>query len=82
MRVICIDDNWDDAKGYPVTIKCPAISEINTVIRAYTDNEGDWYNLKAYGPEHDLEQCAFATLSSIDEKTFERNYQTQPLHHE
>ncbi len=67
MKVICIDDVWEDCEGYHTTNTEIKFGTILTVIEAFTDDSGSWYCFAEYDKDECFEQSAFAPLSNIDE---------------
>jgi hypothetical protein len=67
MKVMCIDDNWEDQDG-----KNPVFSEVVTVVACDQDTGGLWYHLLEYpysaaGRKQSFTSKKFAPTSEIDE---------------
>lgn len=75
MKVICIDDKWENIGGD--VKQWPVFGEITTVVYAFKDYQGEWYKFQEYDYNWDYEQCGFIPLSEINETEFERNYQKE-----
>lgn len=78
MKVICIDDNWENVKEYEETSGQPSFGEILTVSESFNEHGGYWYVFKEYDKDDCFEQSGFAPLSNIDETELlkERQHET------
>lgn len=70
MKVVCINfDNIDIHTG-EIT-PAPKVGEICTVINAYEDEEGKWYELEEY-PDYDYEQKNFTPLQEFKTMSYSK----------
>lgn len=67
MKVICIDDDFEQMEEYEEVPSNPRANKIYNVIESFKDGEGSWYCLAEFHVDDCFEQDAFIPLSEIDE---------------
>ena len=79
MKVICIDDNWEPGSDKYECGDFIPFGTICTVKRSFFDSEMKLPAYELYEYEGYFDQSGFAPISSINETTFERNYQKETV---
>lgn len=76
MQVICVDDNWNkDMKREGD----PKVGDIDEVVEQYQWGEYPIYRLLGRPNPNGYYAPCFIPLSSVDETTFERNYNLETI---